>query len=69
MNTLFWFLYQLFNLRKSEQEHLEWHWFWHIEMVAWWNDLAIVKSTQQCVHWTRARLWRKDEPSDDDIPF
>lgn len=59
----------LFMPRKTEQEKLEWWWFVKIDLPYWFETLPIVQAFQHCVHWTLAHVRRKDESSDDDIPF
>jgi len=60
----------LFKIQRSEDERFEWEYFKGVEFPYWLVDtLPFVKSFQHCVQWTRARLRRNDESSDDDIPF
>jgi hypothetical protein len=59
----------LFKIERTEDERLEWHYFQSVELPDWWEQRWYVRAFQQCVQWTRAKLWRNDETSDDDIPF
>jgi len=54
----------LFKIERTEDERLEWHYFQSVEFPYWWEQRWYVQVFQKCV-----RLWRNDEPSDDDIPF
>lgn len=36
-------LWKLFETNKTEQQKLEWHFYWNVEFVDWWQNLWFVK--------------------------
>lgn len=64
MKTCAWILGQLFNLNKTEQEKLEWNWFWSVEVLWWWENTFVSRTVKRCI----LAFHRKDS-SKDEIPF
>lgn len=63
-----WFFTQLFNFNKSEQEKIDWNWFWKIEVPDWWLNTSLYKFLSMSESSIK-RFIKYEEDDKDGLPF
>lgn len=59
-----WLVYQVFNKNKTEQEKIDWNWFWKVELPDQLGNLRVVKFYNKL-----KMLLRYNKTNDDGLPF
>ena len=63
-----WFFIELFNFNKTEQEKIDWNWFWKIEVPNWWLNTNPYKFFAMSKSFIK-RLIEYEKDDEDEFPF